>query len=131
MAVYLNFLKVTIFHAQWDPPLLEKSVYLVIDHQCCWICLLVRELKLVQSLEHTCELSMVIVHQQTWKLLCRFVSITTNATNKLFSLSIKIIVFVSQRACKYKREIKRQRFKIPANNKCAVIYGLLELKSKL
>lgn len=34
MGACLNFQKVSIFHAPWDQPLLEKLVYLVIDHQC-------------------------------------------------------------------------------------------------
>ena len=33
MGVYLNFQKVSIFHAQWAQPLLERLVYLVINHQ--------------------------------------------------------------------------------------------------
>lgn len=72
MEVYLNSQKVSTSHAQLDQPLLEKSVFLVIDRQCWWICLLERELKLVQSLGHTWEPFLVIVHPQTWKQHCRF-----------------------------------------------------------
>ena len=72
MEDFLNSLRVITYHVRWDQRLQVKLVCLVISHQCLWICLLVRGLKLAQDSGHTWERFLVIVHPQTLKLLCRF-----------------------------------------------------------
>lgn len=75
MGVYPNSQNANTSRVQWVQLSLEKLVYLVIDHQCSWTCLLVKELRLAQSLELTCEAFLEIAHLQTWKLHCRYVPI--------------------------------------------------------